>query len=194
MREKHLTVTENRCTPWNTPDKIRIITFYSSQVLLIQNLLKKANIKGVLVATVDSSQGCESDIVIVSFVRSRESTQRHTIGFLKDERRINVAITRARYQLVCIGNAYGTLYKEEKGAIRELIQNAIDRDCILSRSLGESKLISTSLSDNDCSSLKLKRPQLPLECEDRCISEREGNDTKKKHKFARSDKLNNCEN
>ena len=57
------------------------------------------------VSTVDSSQGCEAEVVIVSFVRSRDSDEQHSIGFVKDERRINVAITRALYQLVCVGNA-----------------------------------------------------------------------------------------
>lgn len=149
LRDMHAAIhVKQACTPWNAPDKIRIITFYSGQVTLIQNLLKKAKIRGVLVATVDSSQGCEADIVIVSFVRSRESTQKHTIGFLKDERRINVAITRARYQLVCVGNAYGTLYREEKGAIKKLIQNAMERDCISSERNKERKNISAARNDH----------------------------------------------
>lgn len=50
----------------------------------------------VVVATVDSSQGSEADLVIVSFVRSRGSSKYATVGFLSDDRRLNVAITRGK--------------------------------------------------------------------------------------------------
>jgi superfamily I DNA and/or RNA helicase len=79
-------------------DRLRIITFYTAQVLLLQKMLSRNGLKDVLVATVDSSQGCEADIVIVSLVRSSFA------GFLKDDRRMNVALTRSRHQLVCVGN------------------------------------------------------------------------------------------
>ena len=125
LRDK--TVAAGSSSPnWNSPDKIRIITFYSAQVSSIQRALRNAGIS-VTVSTVDSSQGCEADIVIVSFVRSRDSDEQHSIGFVKDERRINVAITRARYQLVCVGNTYGTLHREDGGVIKDLITNAIER-------------------------------------------------------------------
>ncbi|OEU15131.1 hypothetical protein FRACYDRAFT_165538, partial [Fragilariopsis cylindrus CCMP1102] len=58
----------------------------------------------VLVATVDSSQGCEADFVILSFVRSEGNGGRNTVGFLMDDRRLNVALTRAKYQIIGVGN------------------------------------------------------------------------------------------
>ena len=116
---------------WHSPERVRVITFYSGQVSLIERLLAEAKLFGVTVATVDSSQGTESDIVIVSFVRSKGIDQRHSIGFLKDNRRLNVALTRARFQLVCVGNIYGSLRFELNGAIKELVENSIERGHVI---------------------------------------------------------------
>lgn len=96
-------------TPWHSADRLRIISFYNAQVLLIKRMLQEKGLGNkVLVATVDSSQGCEADIVLISFVRSpsdRSSNGRGpSAGFLTDDRRMNVALTRARFQLVCVGN------------------------------------------------------------------------------------------
>lgn len=81
---------------WHSPDRLRVITFYQAQVSLIKRMLHQRGCQHVLVATVDSSQGCEADIVIVSFVRSRNKSQKATVGFLSDDRRLNVAITRGK--------------------------------------------------------------------------------------------------
>ena len=56
----------------------------------------------IKVKTIDGFQGQESDIVIVSLVRSNE---KNDIGFLKDYRRFNVAITRAKSQVVVVGDS-----------------------------------------------------------------------------------------
>ena len=67
-----------------------------------KELLKKANILDFInVNTVDSFQGQESDIVILSCVRSDTKN----VGFLSDKRRLNVAITRARFSLIIFGNS-----------------------------------------------------------------------------------------
>ena len=58
---------------------------------------------GSLAATVDSFQGNEADIVIVSLVRNNQHVNaRSAFGFLTDERRMNVLLSRARWQLVLI--------------------------------------------------------------------------------------------
>ncbi|MEL6356915.1 MAG: AAA domain-containing protein, partial [Bacteroidota bacterium] len=58
--------------------------------------------------TIDGFQGQERDVVYISLVRSNEKGE---IGFLKDYRRMNVALTRARKQLVVIGDG-GTIVSD----------------------------------------------------------------------------------
>lgn len=74
---------------------IGIITFYSAQVEVLKKELNKQlrhdKQRGLIVSTVDGFQGEERDITLISVVRTSES-----IGFLNDQRRLNVAITRAK--------------------------------------------------------------------------------------------------
>lgn len=81
---------------WQSADRIRIITFYTAQVSLIKRCLHQCRLSDVVVATVDSSQGSEADIVIVSLVRSHGNSKHSSVGFLSDDRRMNVAITRGK--------------------------------------------------------------------------------------------------
>lgn len=90
------------------PDQIGIITPYEGQrSYVVTHMLKNGSVntnlyKEIEVASVDSFQGREKDYIILSCVRSNEH---HGIGFLNDPRRLNVALTRARYGLVIVGNA-----------------------------------------------------------------------------------------
>ena len=122
----------NSKSPWDSPDRLRIITFYQGQVECIKKLLYRHGLGRVLVATVDSSQGCEADIVIVSFVRSnsRQGNAQYTTGFLTDDRRMNVALTRAKYQLVCIGNAYDTLQTSGDKLLKAIVDDVKMRGII----------------------------------------------------------------
>ena len=90
-----------------SPKNVAIITPYSKQVQLIRmEFAKRAtggsnSIDQVKVGTVDSFQGQETDLVIFSAVRSNELKE---LGFLRDSRRLNVAITRAKRGLILIGD------------------------------------------------------------------------------------------
>lgn len=83
------------------PDlSIGVITFYAAQVDHLEKAIrpKKSNIS---ISTVDGFQGDEKDIILISFVRSN---LKGIQGFTKDFRRLNVAVTRARHQLILFAN------------------------------------------------------------------------------------------
>lgn len=86
---------------------VGIVSPYRVQVQYLRQLIKKrAFFKPyrhlIAVNTVDGFQGQERDIILISMVRSNADGQ---IGFLKDLRRMNVAITRARMKLIILGDA-----------------------------------------------------------------------------------------
>ncbi|XP_037044307.1 NFX1-type zinc finger-containing protein 1-like [Bradysia coprophila] len=86
---------------YNT-SQITILTMYSGQLYQIKYLMKAYEIlKGVRATVVDNYQGEENDIMILTFVRSNDDGE---IGFLKVSNRVNVALSRARKGLYCIGN------------------------------------------------------------------------------------------
>ena len=124
----------NNPGPWYSTDRIRIITFYQGQVGLLKRLLRDRGFGDkVVVATVDSSQGCEADVVLVSFVRSPHRDglgARGAAGFLTDDRRMNVALTRARYQLVCVGNVNGLASISGADTINSLAKTAQERQVV----------------------------------------------------------------
>lgn len=83
---------------------VGIISPYRGQVRLLQSLVTdrhRSRVASLDIDTVDSFQGSECDIIIISLVRSNTD---HDIGFLRDIRRMNVAITRARRKLIIIGD------------------------------------------------------------------------------------------
>jgi ATP-dependent RNA/DNA helicase IGHMBP2 len=80
------------------PLKTAFISPYAGQVAAAKEVLPKE----IRISTIDSFQGQEQDIIILSLVRSNDDGD---IGFLKDYRRMNVAITRAKEQLFVIGDS-----------------------------------------------------------------------------------------
>ncbi|XP_045218009.2 DNA replication ATP-dependent helicase/nuclease DNA2 isoform X3 [Macaca fascicularis] len=97
-----------------SPSDIGIIAPYRQQLKIINDLLAHSSIGMVEVNTVDKYQGRDKSIVLVSFVRSNKDG---TVGeLLKDWRRLNVAITRAKHKLILLGcvpslNCYPPLEK-----------------------------------------------------------------------------------
>ncbi|CAM0512780.1 unnamed protein product, partial [Fasciola hepatica] len=86
------------------PSEIGVIAPYVGQkTYLIRQLASVANRRnqGVEVSSVDGYQGREKNYIILSCVRSNRN---RNVGFLNDPRRLNVALTRARYGLIIIGN------------------------------------------------------------------------------------------
>ena len=86
---------------------VGIISPYRAQVQYLRRLLKKREFFKpyrhlISVNTVDGFQGQERDIILISLVRANNEGQ---IGFLRDLRRMNVAITRARMKLIILGDA-----------------------------------------------------------------------------------------
>jgi DNA replication ATP-dependent helicase Dna2 len=77
------------------PENIGVVSPFRAQVVLLRQMLAGL---GVTVDTVERFQGGERDVMILSFVRSRGT------GFVFDDRRLNVAITRARRKLVLVAH------------------------------------------------------------------------------------------
>lgn len=81
------------------PPSIAIIAPYAAQVRLLKEMLKVDRLE---IDTVDGFQGREKEAVLISLVRSNGAGE---IGFLKDTRRMNVALTRARRKLLVVGDS-----------------------------------------------------------------------------------------
>ncbi len=76
-------------------ERIGVISPYDDQVRMMREILSCE------VKSVDGFQGREKEVIVISFVRSNDSGE---IGFLRDYRRLNVAVTRAKRLLVMVGD------------------------------------------------------------------------------------------
>ncbi|KAJ3973634.1 AAA domain-containing protein [Lentinula raphanica] len=84
------------------PERIAVITPYQAQVTLLSSLLRPSYGTVMEIGTVDGMQGREKDAVVISLVRSNDQ---RAVGFLKEKRRLNVAMTRAKRHLCVIGDS-----------------------------------------------------------------------------------------
>lgn len=122
----------------NDPFDVAILTFYKGQEKSLREALQKIpgntnryarfNYKGISIklATVDYFQGQEADVVFLSMVNTRRD------GFMDSPNRLNVSITRARYQLVIIGDH---TYFSEKSNTLELKKLAASCHVLMARDL-----------------------------------------------------------
>jgi hypothetical protein len=101
------------------PPTLAILSFYAAQVEKLGERIDAETRDGELkhltgfapamqggawVGTVDGFQGNEADLVIVSLVRNNAGSGARALGFLRDRRRMNVALSRARSKLVLVGS------------------------------------------------------------------------------------------
>ncbi len=84
------------------PSDVAIITPYNAQVRLLRELLSREISNGLEVGSVDGFQGREKEAILIDLVRSNDDGE---IGFLKDTRRMNVALTRAKRFLLVLGDS-----------------------------------------------------------------------------------------
>ncbi|XP_074653872.1 NFX1-type zinc finger-containing protein 1-like [Tubulanus polymorphus] len=82
-------------------NQITVLTPYSGQLHQLKRFMPKREFEGVRVTLVDNYQGEENDIILLSLVRSNKNG---SIGFLKIENRVCVALSRAKKGLYVIGN------------------------------------------------------------------------------------------
>jgi DNA replication ATP-dependent helicase Dna2 len=106
-----------------SPRSIGVITFYRSQLALLRQELKavagSSASADVEMHTADKFQGRDKEVVVLSCVRSNDG---HNIGeLLKDWRRVNVAVTRARSKLIIIGSK-STLGQSQNEVVEGLVQ------------------------------------------------------------------------
>lgn len=80
------------------PEDIGVVSPYKAQLYMLRDELQHAG--GVEIGTAEYYQGREKKIIIISTVKSRDN-----VGFLKNEKRLNVCITRAKCLLILVGNA-----------------------------------------------------------------------------------------
>lgn len=82
-------------------DQLSLISVYRSQLRLISQVLKGR--QGIEIATIDKYQGRDKDCVIISLVRNNNTGNAGDL--LRDWRRLNVAVTRARSKLILFGSS-----------------------------------------------------------------------------------------
>ena len=93
------------------PSEIGVIAPYRRQVQKIRQILRKNNLdKDIMVGSTEEFQGQERRIIIVSTVRSSPEyvniDSQYRLGFLRNPKRFNVAITRAKALLIVVGNPH----------------------------------------------------------------------------------------
>lgn len=117
LNEGEIKIVQNRIAElYELNHQIAVISPYKKQVTQLIELIQLP----IKINTIDSFQGQESDIIIISLVRSNAFAE---IGFLKDYRRMNVAMTRAKRKLVIIGDSATISNDHFYQALLEYVEN-----------------------------------------------------------------------
>ncbi|WP_456279510.1 DEAD/DEAH box helicase [Bacillus sp. AK128] len=118
--ESRMTVDEKK--------SIGVISFYGEQVKRIDRLIhQELHLPHLMIrtGTVDRFQGMEMDVILVSMVRNHDN-QKDDIGFAKDYRRLNVALSRARELLVLIGSTKMFTERTKNKETRLMYKNVLE--------------------------------------------------------------------
>ena len=101
---------------------VGVISFYGEQVKRIDRLIQQELIPQHLhcrTGSVDKFQGMEMDVIILSFVRNHQE-KGGDIGFARDYRRLNVALSRARELLIIVGSSEMFTMRTKHPSSREM--------------------------------------------------------------------------
>ncbi|EZG43855.1 putative regulator of nonsense transcripts protein 1 [Gregarina niphandrodes] len=136
-------------------DQIGVITPYDGQRAYISTLFSKQPNLGanaysdIEIASVDAFQGREKDFILLTCVRNNRNLG---IGFLQDPRRLNVALTRAKYGLVICGNARvlsRQFYRQQHRIWAKLLQHFQKNDLIVEGPLNNMRVCRNIIPVND---------------------------------------------
>ena len=126
MNEATKQAIDMEMLPSDSLKSIGVISFYAEQVRRIDRLIEELHLPYLHIRTgsVDKFQGMEMDVIIVSMVRNHNG--QGDIGFAKDYRRLNVALSRARELLICVGSAEMFTKHAKKQETRLMYQHVLD--------------------------------------------------------------------
>lgn len=106
---------------------VGVISFYREQVNRINRLIEELHLPHLHIRTgsVDKFQGMEMDVILLSMVRNNNNPH-GDIGFAKDYRRLNVALSRARELLLLIGSSEMFMNRPKKQETREMYKHLFE--------------------------------------------------------------------
>ena len=138
---------------------VAVISFYDAQKKALKAEFQKSRkLRSVRIDNVDAFQGLEYDLVILSLVRTN---QRGSVGFASRSCRINVAVTRARFGLIVVGD--GSFWYRNSVDLRSMIKHYMTEQCILGPDISTRQpaaVDSSSAARVPCSSLGSKQQSL----------------------------------
>ena len=111
-----------------SPKQITILTPYIGQLLKLRNYMPRNKFEGIRVTAIDNFQGEENDIILFSMVRSTNPNSTNTtIGFLKEDNRVCVSLSRAKHGFYVIGNFQ--LIRHQSQLWESIISDVDSRNC-----------------------------------------------------------------